>query len=454
MNNFPYTNFHEINLDWVLSQVKAIPDTVQREVRKVLEGDISAIVSNITSMAVNVKNPPSPLEAVRDDVDCSAQMQAIVNYCAENGYSVFIPAGRYIFHSVAVPLNRHSISISGCGEASTIDSTGGDCFIFNGGGGVTPCVVSNLYVKNANRAYYFKDLSYIYAVNLYAHGSGVGFDVENVDHSTFISCTSRWCAQYGIDIHSQNLVGYTAPNNIAFYGCRFGNNYGPGVHLYLTSNIVFNACSIEYNRESGIKAEYCGGQGGTQFTASGNYFEGNQGIADIIIINGAIYDVEIEGSAIISNNSFNKVNGSSPLALSCNSTETNKSTMSFIRNNIEYYGTFSSDNIIGIYGFTDPDAYLEIKENRCTNQGAMSRAEFLVKQYINCSVDDGVITTNAAQYFSAEGARVTGFNYGTYLIIVDGVTITTPSVVPGIVGGYPGLFVEFAGSGTFSIVKL
>lgn len=454
MHNFPYTNFHEINLDWILSQVKAIPETVQSEVKKILESDISAIVSNITSAAVNVKNPPSPLDPVKDNVDCSAQMQAIVNYCAENGYSVYIPAGRYVFNNIVVPLNRHAISISGCGEASTIDSTGGDCFIFNGGGNVTPCVMSNLYVTRANRAYHFKDLSYIFAYNLYAHACGVGFDVENVDHSTFISCTSRWCSQYGIDIHSQNLVGYTAPNNIVFYGCRFGNNYGPGVHLYLTSNIVFNACSIEYNSGFGIKAEYCGGQGGTQFTASENYFEGNQGSADIGIINGAIQDVEIEGSAIISNNSFNKVNGSSAMALSCTSTETNKSTVSFIRNTVEYYGTFASDNIVGFFGFADLDAYIEIKENRCTDQSAMSRAEFLVRQYINGSVNDGAITTSAAQYLAAEGARVTGFTYGTYLLMVDGASISTPGVVPGLIGGYPGLFIDFAGTGTFSIVKL
>lgn len=453
-NQFPFSNFHEYNLDWLISQVNAIPDTVQEEVKKALSSNISEIVTSITSSAINIKNPPSPLEAVKDDIDSSTQMQAIVNYCAENGYSIFIPTGRYIFNNITVPLNKNPISISGCGEASTIDSTGGDCFIFNGGGSVTPCIMANLYIKNANRGYYFKDLSYIFAVNLYAHACGVGFDIENVDHSTFISCTSRWCTEYGINIHSANLIGYTAPNNIAFYGCRFGNNYCPGVHLYLASNIVFNACSIEYNSSFGLLSEYCGGQGGTQLIASNNYFEGNKGNADIGIVCGAINSVEVEGTAIITNNSFNKVNGSSPMVLSCTTSATNKSTITFNRNIIEYYGSFTSDNLFGLYGSTDLDNTYEFAENRCTDQAAILRVELLTKQFINASVTNGTITAQAKQYFTVEGSRVTGFTNALYLLLVDGATVSTPGITPGLVSGRPDLFIDFAGTGTISIIKL
>lgn len=453
-NQFPYTNFHEMNLDWLLSQVKAIPDTVQEEVKNAMASDISEIVTNITSTAINIKNPPSPLAAVKDDVDSSTQMQAIVNYCAENGYSIFIPTGKYIFNNITIPLNKNAISINGCGKNSTIDSTGGDCFIFNGGGNVTPCIISNLYVKNANRGYYFKDLSYIYGVNLYAHACGVGIDIENVDHSTFVSCTSRWCTEFGINIHSNNLVGYTAPNNIAFYGCRFGNNYCPGVHLYLASNIVFNACSIEYNTNFGILSEYCGGQGGTQFIASENYFEGNKGTADISIINGAVSGTEIEGTAIITNNSFNKVNGSATMVLSCNTSETNKSTITFNRNIIEYYGSFTSDSLFGLYGSTDFDNTYEFMENRCTDQALILRVEFLTKQFINASVTNGTITAQQNNYFTVEGSRISGFTNALYILMTDGATVSTQGVTPGLIAGHPGLFIDFAGTGTISIIKL
>lgn len=452
---FPFTNFHEMNLDWIITQVKDIPDTVKNEVEKVLNADIASIISNITSTAINIKNPPSPLEPVKDDVDSSAQMQAIVNYCAENGYSVFIPTGRYIFNNITVTLNKNPISINGCGKSSTIDSTGGDCFIFNGGdGSVTPCIMSNLYIKNANRGYYFKNLSYICAINLYAHACGTGFDIENVDHSAFISCSSRWCSQYGIDIHSRNLIGYTAPNNIAFYACRFGNSSGPGIHLYLASNIVFNACSIEYNNNFGILAEYCGGQGGTQFIATENYFEGNKGTSDISITSGALSGTEIEGTAIISNNSFNKVNGSASMVLTCNIPATNKSTVSFTRNTIEYYGTFTSDDLFGLFGSTDFDATYEFTENKCANQAAVLRVEYLTKQFINASIANGTITAQTNQYFTVEGSRISGFTNALYILMTDGATVSTQGVAPGLIAGYPGLFIDFAGTGTISIIKL
>lgn len=111
----PYTDFHRLNLDWVLnalqtfnSELKQIPDYIVEQLQNALDQtEFDKIIADyLTSVGVlNVKTPPDGLTAMVGDgaTDDSAAWQSILNYAASNDSCIFIPHGSYIINNFSVP---------------------------------------------------------------------------------------------------------------------------------------------------------------------------------------------------------------------------------------------------------------------------------------------------------------------------------------------------------------
>ena len=95
--HFPYTNFHELNLDWILKTVRGfqttidnIPDMIEDEVADQLkEANLEQIIIDLYTQYngwINVKYPPenlTPAVGNGDTYDTEA-LQAILNYACQH----------------------------------------------------------------------------------------------------------------------------------------------------------------------------------------------------------------------------------------------------------------------------------------------------------------------------------------------------------------------------------
>lgn len=96
-----------------------LPEYIEGEIKKYINSDlIKQVVTEVVSnIIIDVTNPPAGLAAaVGDNVtDNTEALQAIFDYAAENGKSVYFPKGRYITNNV----NAKDINLYGAGVEET-----------------------------------------------------------------------------------------------------------------------------------------------------------------------------------------------------------------------------------------------------------------------------------------------------------------------------------------------
>lgn len=107
---WPYSNFHELNADWLLNRVKQMSDYLNN-LPELVQDWISDGLSDIDinqkildamtqfGMAINVVAPPNDLEPAKPDgsEEATATIQGCIDYAyAQGGGVVFFPAGRYL----------------------------------------------------------------------------------------------------------------------------------------------------------------------------------------------------------------------------------------------------------------------------------------------------------------------------------------------------------------------
>lgn len=118
---YPYSNFHELNLDWILNTIKDLKTKVD---------DLSipsgpAIPFNVTGFINIADTGDLGADCIGDGItDNSVNLNRCMNYAKNNHISVFVPAGRYIAGNIDIPEN---VSVFGVGW--------GDCTFIAGGPG-------------------------------------------------------------------------------------------------------------------------------------------------------------------------------------------------------------------------------------------------------------------------------------------------------------------------------
>lgn len=121
---YPYTNFHELNLDWILEEVKDTKErvdnfNVQEEVDNKLDsmladgslaGSVAEAISELDSFIPNAKYPPNGFTACKGDgvTDDSAAIQALIDSFG----AIAFPKGEYIVNSTIISRQARIIGAS------------------------------------------------------------------------------------------------------------------------------------------------------------------------------------------------------------------------------------------------------------------------------------------------------------------------------------------------------
>lgn len=109
VENFPYGNLNDLNLDWILRTMKK-HEYVFHRLKDIIQDMINESLSDLVYEQVipllgfvNVKNPPTPLVGMNGDgvTDDTAALSAIMDYAHENGKCLlYFPAGTYAVDSI------------------------------------------------------------------------------------------------------------------------------------------------------------------------------------------------------------------------------------------------------------------------------------------------------------------------------------------------------------------
>ena len=161
-NCFPYSNSHELNLDWILEKIKSLEQP----------GDLSPEYVQQQMKIFNVKDFGAVGDGITDD---TAAIQDAIAAVPETGGVIFFPPGNYIISQTlfigngtsTTASSKNSIKLLGSGSmlASTAVyySVAGTRLIWNGAlngcmveidGPINGCEIQNIILDGNNRAGY------------------------------------------------------------------------------------------------------------------------------------------------------------------------------------------------------------------------------------------------------------------------------------------------------------
>lgn len=239
-----------------------------------------------------------------------ASFQAAVNWKMSNplGGKVGVPDGEYLLDNT-VSLNRNidpnlgRVSIVGesmYGTRIIYTGAGDACFQFenrqSGGPGepnVSHQSIQDMTIlgpgKRLNSAGVLVNLAAFFRME---RVSIEGFDyasyMQDVDQAYFERVTARFNRKGGFCRKSPTPgAASTQPNNHTYVACTYGSNSDYGAIFVGGSCINFVGGDVEYNGSDatgfGLKFLDCGYEGGRGANIQGTYFEGNTGIADVLL---------------------------------------------------------------------------------------------------------------------------------------------------------------------------
>ena len=281
-DQFPYTNFHELNLDWIIDEMKKL----REDFNSLPDSIIDKLIANFKiGNFINVKLLGAKGDGVTDDT--------LVIQTALNRYkSIFIPAGTYKISSVYI-----SNDCTVLGENS--DSTVLDGFVKTTGyednvgsnlpGGVHDAILCNLSIVNGGlRMYGYRNL----LSHVYIHNCEQGL-------------ISEWSTYLG-------GVAETDEGNVGFMEtivekCRFYNNT-IGVVWKGSHDSIFNDCWFYLNGD-GLSLEKSDKYTATACIVNNCHFYANSKTACVDNAGCYFFNTQFESTG------FNNQNGENVCAL-------------------------------------------------------------------------------------------------------------------------------------------
>jgi len=247
-------------------------------------------------------------DAVTDDFPAA---QATTNFVELNplGGVVFFPNGAYSIAGGTITNDRSSdatlgrVSFVGEDENGTrlnYSGVGPDCILIKNHHTAAPeqnvsrQIISDMTIlgpsKRTNSSAITYDLgAFPKFERLNIQGFDFGLFLQDVDHAYFQKVSSRFNNK-GIQCRKNPvpLTASTQPNNMTFVSCTFSNNTDFACTIIGGSSLNFFGGSCENNGTVGaggfgMRFLDCGFEGGKGANLQGVYFEGNNGIADVIL---------------------------------------------------------------------------------------------------------------------------------------------------------------------------
>jgi len=274
-----------------------------------LQSGVGAVTRTLQSKAretVSVKDFGAKGDGVTNDV--AAFQSAVTALMNAGGGTLYVPAGVYkIVGQITQDRSSNTalgvVSIIGAGRNAVTIIHSGATSLFSvvghatiGEGQSKEIKISGMTLIGANTANQtaigFTYVSFPHLEDLHIEAFDYGYYFQDVDHCSFSACIARFNMR-GLftRINPAPTSNSTDPNQYTFDECHFGNNSYYAIYNGGGSNWAFIGGSIESNGGSdsvngfGYKAEDCAYQGGAVCCFSGTYFESNNGIADVVLIN-------------------------------------------------------------------------------------------------------------------------------------------------------------------------
>lgn len=346
---FPYPDYHNLNLDWILQKIKefgvtidGLDEYIEQKIKEGLDAlGLEQIVIDILSKyayAINVKTPPNGLLPASGNGTTNdyATIQGCIDYASSiGGGVVFFPYGKYLTNSLSM---RSNVSILGFDQYSTelILSGGANKPLLSG-------TIDNVSISGLTlNAKQSSQVNNIDAIELLGHH----INIENViaeDCYTSINIEKN-----GTSIVIKNVIC-----NIASDACLrvSGTNGGllvDGLDMTGLSTNLGTAYIVTDSNDDIYRNINIHGSGaiGVDVSGSGNYFDGN--------ITGVTKDYD----DISGDNTFNLFGKTRVEVVTGEITENANAFSQTAVNGIERQGANISDNAGNAYTVNAKDVVL------------------------------------------------------------------------------------------------
>lgn len=281
-DQFPYTNFHELNLDWIINEMKKL----REDFDSLPDSIIEKLLANFRlGNFINVKLLGAKGDGVTDDT-------AIIQNALDKFKSVFIPAGTYKITTLFINTdntilgeNADSTILKGIVKTAGYDENTDS----NIAGGVHDAILCNLSIISGGlRMYGYRNLlSHVYI------------------HKCDIGLISEWATYLG-------GVAETDEGNVGFMEtiidkCRFYNN-GKGVIWKGPHDSIFHDCWFYLNGDA-LSLEKSEKYTATASIINNSHFYANSKTACVDNAGCYLFNTQIESTG------FNNPNGVDVCAL-------------------------------------------------------------------------------------------------------------------------------------------
>lgn len=274
---FPYPDYHNLNLDWILQKIKefgvtidGLDEYIEQKIKEGLDAlGLEQIVIDILSKyayAINVKTPPNGLLPASGNGTTNdyATIQGCIDYASSiGGGVVFFPYGKYLTNSISM---RSNVSILGFDQYSTelILSGGANKPLLSG-------TIDNVSISGLTlNAKQSSQVNNIDAIELLGHH----INLENViaeDCYTSINIEKN-----GTSIVIKNVICNIASDACLRVGGTNGGLLVDGLDMTGLSANLGAAYIVSDSNDDVYKNINIHGSGaiGIDVAGSGNYFEG------------------------------------------------------------------------------------------------------------------------------------------------------------------------------------
>lgn len=274
---FPYPDYHNLNLDWILQKIKefgvtidGLDEYIEQKIKEGLDAlGLEQIVIDILSKyayAINVKTPPNGILPASGNGTTNdyATIQGCIDYASSiGGGVVFFPYGKYLTNSLSM---RSNVSILGFDQYSTelILSGGANKPLLSG-------TIDNVSISGLTlNAKQSSQVNNIDAIELLGHH----INLENViaeDCYTSINIKKN-----GTSIVIKNVICNIASDACLRVGGTNGGLLVDGLDMTGLSTNLGAAYIVSDSNDDVYKNINIHGSGaiGIDVAGSGNYFEG------------------------------------------------------------------------------------------------------------------------------------------------------------------------------------